>query len=374
VDVSRVYLVDNVLTSGATMLAAQGATGGGTPLVWARSYDKDWKRAPRGRGARWRGPGERLVIQGETINLEHSVAHYFVGSPRGQMADAVNLVLGDLNALRFPLTVWRGLMLAPGEKIRRKGLGQGDCWADNRHSAEAFGATMLQGTIAKASDVDWEATLAARVRHDVLGEEAGSLDSDRPEREVVPHSTGTAETLVRGIKRVKGKGRGAADEPVRLGKPSPWTFKHKPLSVRRKHWLDSRPPYKGSPPYMAARRLLVDGLLSFGGERVLVRDYEEDLAKIVKRGYLRPGDPHRFAEGDTSRCHGNTACMWDAAEAWGGGFKIVTGYALSPDGLWRQHTWGLENGVPVETTVPRTAYFGFELTDDESRQFYEDNY
>lgn len=51
-DVSRVYLVDNVLTSGATMLAAQGAVGGGTPLVWARSFDHDWKRAPRGKGNR----------------------------------------------------------------------------------------------------------------------------------------------------------------------------------------------------------------------------------------------------------------------------------------------------------------------------------
>lgn len=49
-DVDRVYFVDNVLTSGATM-AAQGAVGGGTPLVWARSFDHDWRRQPRRRPA-----------------------------------------------------------------------------------------------------------------------------------------------------------------------------------------------------------------------------------------------------------------------------------------------------------------------------------
>ena len=48
VEIERVYLVDNVLASGATMLAAQGAAGGGTPLVWSRAFDKDWRG---GRGA-----------------------------------------------------------------------------------------------------------------------------------------------------------------------------------------------------------------------------------------------------------------------------------------------------------------------------------
>jgi hypothetical protein len=43
-----------------------------------------------------------------------------------------------------------------------------------------------------------------------------------------------------------------------------------------------------------------------------------------------------------------------------GRIAIVTGYALS-GGLWRQHSWGLEGGTVIETTVRRTSYYGLEL-------------
>lgn len=42
--------------------------------------------------------------------------------------------------------------------------------------------------------------------------------------------------------------------------------------------------------------------------------------------------------------------------------SIGTGYALSDDGLWRQHSWGLEaDGVVVETTFERRSYVGIVL-------------
>jgi hypothetical protein len=43
---------------------------------------------------------------------------------------------------------------------------------------------------------------------------------------------------------------------------------------------------------------------------------------------------------------------------------IGTGYALSEDGLWRQHSWGLrEDGGVVETTSGREMYVGLRLPD-----------
>lgn len=57
-------------------------------------------------------------------------------------------------------------------------------------------------------------------------------------------------------------------------------------------------------------------------------------------------------------CHRNAAALWFAGRAGG----IGTGYALSDDGLWREHSWGLGlAGELIETTEPRTAYFGVEL-------------
>jgi len=48
----------------------------------------------------------------------------------------------------------------------------------------------------------------------------------------------------------------------------------------------------------------------------------------------------------------------------------VTGWALSNDGIWRQHTWLLKGKAIVETTSPREKYYGFVLTDEEANQFW----
>ncbi len=58
-------------------------------------------------------------------------------------------------------------------------------------------------------------------------------------------------------------------------------------------------------------------------------------------------------------CHRNVARVWVSRQP--GIVGIGTGYALSEDGLWRQHSWGvLKNGI-LETTVARTKYFGVML-------------
>jgi hypothetical protein len=73
---------------------------------------------------------------------------------------------------------------------------------------------------------------------------------------------------------------------------------------------------------------------------------------------------------EPSDCHRNVARLY--AEGWTpdgmhrvSGFGL--GFALSPDGLWRQHSWALSSapgGWVVETTVARVAYAGLPLAGD----------
>jgi hypothetical protein len=116
---------------------------------------------------------------------------------------------------------------------------------------------------------------------------------------------------------------------------------------------------------------LFDILLMAGGEAVAEQD-EPDLAKLLERGYLRSGRGSRRASGNPISCHENAARLWEMNPD---SVVIVTGWALSKDGLWRQHSWVKDSvdGRLYETTRPRVAYFGFDLTPDESQRFYESN-
>jgi len=51
------------------------------------------------------------------------------------------------------------------------------------------------------------------------------------------------------------------------------------------------------------------------------------------------------------------------------GARIVTRYALSDDGMWRQHSWVLVGERLVETTEEREQYFGVVLSDGEAEEF-----
>jgi hypothetical protein len=99
-------------------------------------------------------------------------------------------------------------------------------------------------------------------------------------------------------------------------------------------------------------------LLSFGGSLVVPpRDPEPDLEALLA-GASAFGSEVRFTQAGAGECHGNVAALWiDGAIA-----SIGTGYALSDDQLWRQHSWGVDaEGVLVETTDERSAYVGVVL-------------
>jgi YD repeat-containing protein len=54
----------------------------------------------------------------------------------------------------------------------------------------------------------------------------------------------------------------------------------------------------------------------------------------------------------------NAVALWRKGDA----IAIGTGYALSSDLLWREHSWAWDSeGRLIETTETRTRYFGVRM-------------
>jgi hypothetical protein len=67
-----------------------------------------------------------------------------------------------------------------------------------------------------------------------------------------------------------------------------------------------------------------------------------------------------YLAGENNHCHDNACTFWKENPEK---YVIATGYGLSPDGLWRPHSWLMEpqndsDAKIVETTVGRLAYLG----------------
>lgn len=60
---------------------------------------------------------------------------------------------------------------------------------------------------------------------------------------------------------------------------------------------------------------------------------------------------------EQSECHANCEALYQKNKT----HKIYTGYALSKDGLWRNHSWIItKNGSIIETTELRVLYLGYK--------------
>jgi hypothetical protein len=104
-------------------------------------------------------------------------------------------------------------------------------------------------------------------------------------------------------------------------------------------------------------------LLARGGDLVVPhRNPDADLDELVAAATDFP-TPARSIGGDDGACHRNAAEVWARGEVP----AIGTGYALSPDGLWRQHSWAVDgDGTVLETTsAERLAYVGVRLDSGE---------
>jgi hypothetical protein len=101
-------------------------------------------------------------------------------------------------------------------------------------------------------------------------------------------------------------------------------------------------------------------LLRFGGDFLVAPPPTPDLdiPALLERGFITsgPGQPED---------HGIWFMPPECAAVWTkkifGIISIATGYALSDDGLWRQHSWGILREGVLETTKVRVKYFGILL-------------
>lgn len=106
---------------------------------------------------------------------------------------------------------------------------------------------------------------------------------------------------------------------------------------------------------------------------------EEDLDLLLSRGQLWVSQAVKKMIGRQSKCHSNSAEIYDANKQEFPTLHLATGYAMSEDGTWRQHTWLLlkkpKSTTIVETTKPkRLAYYGVILTDEEANKFVCNNF
>jgi hypothetical protein len=112
-------------------------------------------------------------------------------------------------------------------------------------------------------------------------------------------------------------------------------------------------------------------LLRLGGEFLVAPPFfDQDVPTLLEAGFLMSG-PITLKIMKSSMCHQNVASVWKGRRF--GIVGVATGYALSDDGLWRQHSWGvLRNGV-LETTEARLKYFGILLQSTRADHFAECN-
>jgi hypothetical protein len=121
-------------------------------------------------------------------------------------------------------------------------------------------------------------------------------------------------------------------------------------------------------PEIGALRAL---LLGIGGlEIVAPNQIDPDIGALISSGFAMESlvecEPM-----ERSACHANVARLWIAKIS--GLIGIGTGYALSDDGLWRQHSWGIRRNGILETTKPRMKYFGIALQGRNAESFAEIN-
>ncbi len=148
------------------------------------------------------------------------------------------------------------------------------------------------------------------------------------------------------------------------------SFAFLPLESSRLAFLEKR--FDEAETNQPSLKMLRDRLLGLRGAMIVApRTYDADLDLLLERGTLFDATTAAVVGGRASDCHANVSRMWimhaEANEAKS--ITIVTGYALSEDGLWRQHSWALDTEGVVETTELRLLYFGVALGPEHAARF-----
>jgi len=108
------------------------------------------------------------------------------------------------------------------------------------------------------------------------------------------------------------------------------------------------------------------------GAAVCINGFDEDTPALMIRGDFYLSEDAEFRKGENCRCHGNSAAIWKEDDER---YCIMTGYAMSNDAVWRQHSWvwDNENERIIETTEDRLLYYGFKMTHKECVYFHDMN-
>ncbi|KAJ3049020.1 hypothetical protein HK097_009983 [Rhizophlyctis rosea] len=143
-----------------------------------------------------------------------------------------------------------------------------------------------------------------------------------------------------------------------------------PNDERRAIWANHRCnvgakplPSRDAPKYtwLAAEQDLERQLIKCGGWAVSMTN-SDTLPFIITEGFLLDGEDADLDLGRPCGCHDNAQALHDENPEE---IVVMMGYALSEDGMWRGHSWGLriaDNGFRIiETTSERVAYFGHIL-------------
>jgi hypothetical protein len=126
------------------------------------------------------------------------------------------------------------------------------------------------------------------------------------------------------------------------------------MDEERKSFLDGR--LNDLAEQQPAILLLRDLLLKLDGTHLVApTEPDPDVDNLLVNGSVIEGTVHLEEMAENS-CHWNVATLWLQKKE--NLVAVATGYALSADGLWRQHSWGMRNNAILETTRTRTCYFG----------------
>ncbi|WP_260703867.1 hypothetical protein [Edaphobacter flagellatus] len=141
------------------------------------------------------------------------------------------------------------------------------------------------------------------------------------------------------------------------------------MTTEQKKFLEGR--YREAVAEQPELKPLKALLLRFGGIFLVAPPKPDpDITLLLESGFLMHGrvvtKPMR-----SSMCHQNVAAVWKRRKPRIVG--IATGYALTEDGLWRQHSWGILRDGMLETTCEREKYFGVLLRGAEADHFAESN-
>ncbi len=111
-------------------------------------------------------------------------------------------------------------------------------------------------------------------------------------------------------------------------------------------------------------------LLAAGGEDVVpgVRNIASVRELLAGAKMITPGSVTVARVARRSVLE-NSLVVWLENNGQG---TVCRGYALSGDGLWREHTWLQEDGRIVDATAAHLAYFGTQLGTTEAAAMYLD--